>query len=112
VQLASYLQGRGVAAAAYHGSLSGVARQSVAKRLAAGELRVVTCTTALSTGLDLHNIDGILHHTMPASLEDYVQQVLHITHLHCKFRVSLVPDCKRCLNSELDELLVPELLYW
>lgn len=75
VQLASYLQGRGLAAASYYGSMSGAARQAVAERLAAGKLKVVTCTTALSSGLDLHNVDGVLHNAMPASLEDYVQQV-------------------------------------
>ena len=75
MQLASFLQGKGVHAACYHAGLSAAQRQSVAENLAKRKLRVLTCTTALSTGLDVSCIDGVIHHTLPSSLEEYVQQV-------------------------------------
>lgn len=75
VQLASFLQGRGIPAMCYHAGMSATQRQAVSSALAARRLRVVTCTTALSTGLDLSFIDGVVHHSLPPSMEDFVQQV-------------------------------------
>lgn len=75
VQLAAYLQGRGVSAMSYHAGLSAAARQDVSDSLASGRVSVVTCTTALSTGLDCSRVDGVLHYSLPSSMEEYVQQV-------------------------------------
>jgi ATP-dependent DNA helicase RecQ len=73
-QLASFLQGRGIPAMCYHAGLSAAQRQAVAAGMAARRVRVVTCTTALSTGLDMAYIDAVVHHSLPASMEEYVQQ--------------------------------------
>lgn len=75
VQLAAYLQGRGVSAMSYHAGLSAAARQDVSDSLVNGRVSVVTCTTALSTGLDCSRVDGVLHYSLPPSMEEYVQQV-------------------------------------
>ena len=75
MQLASFLQGKGVPAMCYHAGLSAPQRQAVAEGIASRKLRVVTCTTALSTGLDLACVDAVVHHALPSSLEEYVQQV-------------------------------------
>lgn len=78
VQLAAYLHGRGISAMAYHAGLSAGARQDVSDSLASGRVSVVTCTTALSTGLDCSRVDGVLHYSLPPSMEEYVQQVCHL----------------------------------
>lgn len=59
----------------YHAGLSAMQRQAVADNMAQRRLRVVTCTTSLSTGLDMAFIDGVVHHALPSSMEEYVQQV-------------------------------------
>lgn len=59
----------------YHAGLSAAARQEVSDSLGSGRVSVVTCTTALSTGLDCSRVDGVLHHSLPPSMEEYVQQV-------------------------------------
>eukprot|EP00892_Ulva_mutabilis_P003964 jgi/Ulvmu1/193/UM001_0197.1 len=74
-QLAAYLQGRGLSAMSYHAGLSAAARQEVSDSLGTGRVSVVTCTTALSTGLDCSRVDGVLHHSLPPSMEEYVQQI-------------------------------------
>lgn len=75
LQLAAYLHGRGISAMSYHAGLSAAARQEVSDSLRCGRVSVVTCTTALSTGLDCSRVDGVLHYSLPPSLEEYVQQV-------------------------------------
>jgi superfamily II DNA helicase RecQ len=75
LQLASFLQGRGISAMCYHSGLSATQRQAVSDNMVQRLLRVVTCTTSLSTGLDMAGIDGIMHHALPSSMEEYVQQV-------------------------------------
>jgi superfamily II DNA helicase RecQ len=74
VQMASFLQGRGVPAMCYHAGLSAAQRQAVADAINKKSVRVVACTTALSTGLDMSSVDSVLHLTLPSSLEDYIQQ--------------------------------------
>jgi ATP-dependent DNA helicase RecQ len=58
----------------YHAGLSVSQRQAVAEAITKKRVRVVACTTALSTGLDMSSIDSVIHLSMPSSLEDYVQQ--------------------------------------
>ena len=74
-QLVGYLSGKGVGAMAYHAGHSVTHRQQVSTAMASRSIRVVACTVALSMGLDEAQIDGIVHFMLPASLEDYVQQV-------------------------------------
>jgi Helicase conserved C-terminal domain len=82
MQMASFCQGKGIPAMCYHAGLSATQRQAVADAMAQRRVRVVTCTTALSTGLDMSFIDGVVHHALPSSLEEYVQQArcLPVTH--------------------------------
>ena len=75
MQLSAYLHGRGISAMAYHAGLSAAARQEVSDSLRSGRVSVVTCTTALSTGLDCSRVDGVMHFSLPSSMEEYVQQV-------------------------------------
>jgi ATP-dependent DNA helicase RecQ len=58
----------------YHAGLTVTQRQAVAEAISKKRVRVVACTTALSTGLDLSSIDSVIHLAVPSSLEDYIQQ--------------------------------------
>ena len=72
VQLASFLQGKGVSALAYHAGLSATQRQGVSFAVLQQRVKVVVCTMALSSGLDFSSIDAVVHFTLPNSLEEYV----------------------------------------
>ena len=73
-QVARLLSEAGVAAASYHGALAGDQRQAVHQRFAAGELRVITATSAFGMGVDFPDVRQVIHYDFPGSLEEYYQQ--------------------------------------
>jgi ATP-dependent DNA helicase Q4 len=61
-------------AASYHGDKSAEERTRVQRRFQKGQLRVVVATVAFGMGLNKLDVDGVVHFTMPRSLEHYVQE--------------------------------------
>ena len=49
-------------------------REAVQARFCQGKVRVVAATVAFDMGLDAPGVAGIVHLTLPRSLEEYVQQ--------------------------------------
>lgn len=44
------------------------------KNILSGKKHIIVATTALSMGVDIRNVDLVIHFDMPTSLEDYYQQ--------------------------------------
>ena len=74
-QLSKLLNVRGISAAPYHAGRDHRERSAVEQDFAAGRLRVVAATVAFGMGIDIAAVGGVIHATMPRSLEEYVQQV-------------------------------------
>ncbi len=72
--VAALLRGAGLAAAAYHGRLTGDERQDVYDDFAASRVRVIVATSAFGMGVDFPDIRQVIHHDFPGSLEEYYQQ--------------------------------------
>ena len=51
-------------------------RESVQEAFCSGKTKVVVATVAFGMGVDAQGVKGVIHTTLPRSLEEYVQQVL------------------------------------
>lgn len=51
-------------------------REEIQLSFCAGKIKVVVATVAFGMGVDAQGVKGVVHLTLPRSLEEYVQQVL------------------------------------
>ena len=51
-------------------------REEIHLSFCAGKIKVVVATVAFGMGVDAQGVRGIVHMTLPRSLEEYVQQVI------------------------------------
>ncbi len=63
-------------------------RDRILTAFCAGRMRVVVATVAFGMGVDAQGVRGVVHMSLPRSLEEYVQQVgvccwLPSTHVGC-----------------------------
>ncbi|AZQ67949.1 RecQ family ATP-dependent DNA helicase [Silicimonas algicola] len=73
-RVAAFLQERGFSAAHYHAGLTPEEKRDVQKQFAEGELRVIAATNAFGMGIDKPDIRLVVHHDIPGSLENYLQE--------------------------------------
>jgi ATP-dependent DNA helicase RecQ len=74
VQLAGWLQARGIAAEAYSGE-TGERRVELENALLANRVKVLVATTALGMGFDKPDLAFVIHYQTPGSVVGYYQQV-------------------------------------
>ncbi len=73
--LASYLQGHGINAAAYHAALPTQEKNQTYADFIADKIDVVVATIAFGMGIDKSNIRFVVHMSMPKTLENYYQEI-------------------------------------
>ena len=74
-ELAEKLEGRGFAAVAMHGDMSQPLRESVIRRLRAGQVEVVVATDVAARGLDVEQIEHVINYDVPHDVESYVHRI-------------------------------------
>ncbi len=74
-ELAEKLEGRGFAAVAMHGDMSQPLRESVIRRLRAGQVEVVVATDVAARGLDVEQIEHVINYDVPHDVEAYVHRI-------------------------------------
>ena len=62
-------------ASAYHAGLSYQERKRIQKSFINGKLRVIVATIAFGMGINKSDIDGIIHFSLPATIENYIQEI-------------------------------------
>ena len=72
-RVATELSTAGVRAEPYHAGLTAAQRQATQARFMAGKARVVVATIAFGMGLDKSDVRVVIHHSLPRTLENYVQ---------------------------------------
>jgi len=74
-KVASWLESRGIAAAAYHAGIENAVRIELEQRLLANDLKCLVATTALGMGFDKPDLGFVIHYQTPGSVVFYYQQV-------------------------------------
>jgi ATP-dependent DNA helicase RecQ len=72
---AAQLNSEEVQALAYHAGLSRADRDAVHTRFRAGEVDVVTATSAFGMGIDKSDVRTVVHASIPDSVDNYYQQI-------------------------------------
>src|SRR6185436_2041712 len=73
-ELAEKLEARGFAAVAMHGDMTQPLRESVIRRLRAGQVDIVVATDVAARGLDVEQIEHVINYDIPYDLEAYVHR--------------------------------------
>lgn len=73
-RVANLLNQDNIKAKYYHGKLSKSEKQEVLQEFKTGELNVVVATCAFGMGINRKDVRAVVHHTMSANLEGYVQE--------------------------------------
>src|SRR5581483_5534354 len=74
-ELAEKLTGRGFAAEAMHGDMNQAMRESVIRRLRAGQIEIVVATDVAARGLDVEQITHVVNFDVPNDVEAYVHRI-------------------------------------
>jgi ATP-dependent RNA helicase DeaD len=74
-ELAERLTGRGFAAVAMHGDMKQAERESVIRRLRAGQVEIVVATDVAARGLDVEKISQVVNYDIPNDVEAYVHRI-------------------------------------
>jgi ATP-dependent DNA helicase RecQ len=59
----------------YHADRTGYDKDNVAGAFQRGSISILFATTAFGLGINIPDIDGVIHHDIPNSVEEYYQQV-------------------------------------
>lgn len=73
--ITTMLKDVGIAAQAYHAGMNSVGRTQAQQAFIQNECRVMVATNAFGLGIDKENIRFVFHAGMPASLEQYIQEI-------------------------------------
>jgi ATP-dependent RNA helicase DeaD len=74
-ELAEKLEGRGFSAVAMHGDMTQSLRESVIRRLRAGQVEIVVATDVAARGLDVEQIEHVINYDVPYDVEAYVHRI-------------------------------------
>ena len=74
-RVASYLRGRGFGVSVFHGGLEQPEREAALYRFGNGSANVLVSTDLASRGLDIPDVDNIIHYHMPLTRESYIHRV-------------------------------------
>lgn len=73
-KLAAKLNESGIEARHYHGKIPKYEKDEILQDFKSGELNVVTATCAFGMGINRHDVRAVIHHSMSANLENYIQE--------------------------------------
>jgi ATP-dependent DNA helicase RecQ len=73
--ISTMLRDAGIPAQAYHAGMNSVARAQAQRAFIHSECRVMVATNAFGLGIDKNDIRFVFHAGMPASLEQYIQEI-------------------------------------
>lgn len=74
-RVASYLRGRGFGVSAFHGGMDQQAREAALYRFGNGSANILVSTDLASRGLDIPDVDNIIHYHLPLNKESYIHRV-------------------------------------
>ncbi|RUM70297.1 MAG: DNA helicase RecQ [Sulfurovum sp.] len=73
--IASFLQGKGIEAKAYHAGLPTEEKNNTYADFVADRVQIVVATIAFGMGIDKSNIRFVVHMTLPKTIENFYQEI-------------------------------------
>jgi ATP-dependent DNA helicase Q4 len=74
-ELTRHLQGQMIKADGYHAGKEPSVREKIQNDFMSGKLHVVVATVAFGMGINKQDVGGVVHYSLPGSMEAYVQEV-------------------------------------
>ncbi len=74
-ELARFLQGRGIQAAALHGDMIQSARTQTLQKFKEGLVTILVCSDVAARGLDIQGVSHVFNYDVPFNAEDYVHRI-------------------------------------
>ena len=74
IEISEYLNNIGITSGYYHGGLNAKEKDTQFKRWSANQNQVMVATNAFGMGIDKANVQTVIHHNLPESLESYYQE--------------------------------------
>ena len=74
LEISGYLNNIGITSGYYHGGLSAKEKNTQFDLWSANENQVMVATNAFGMGIDKANVQTVIHHNLPESLESYYQE--------------------------------------
>jgi len=74
LEISAYLNNIGITSGYYHGGLSTKEKDTQFERWSANQNQVMVATNAFGMGIDKANVQTVIHHNLPESLESYYQE--------------------------------------
>ena len=74
LEISAYLNNIGITSGYYHGGLSTKEKDTQFERWSANQNQVMVATNAFGMGIDKANVQTVIHHNLPQSLESYYQE--------------------------------------
>jgi len=74
LEISAYLNNIGITSGYYHGGLSTKEKDTQFERWRANQNQVMVATNAFGMGIDKANVQTVIHHNLPESLESYYQE--------------------------------------
>jgi superfamily II DNA/RNA helicase len=89
-RLGRFLEDSGVPAAIFHGKLEQDKRELALSKLRNGSARVLVCTDLGSRGLDIPEVDTVMHYQLPLHKEEFIHRNGRTARMHASGQVFLV----------------------
>jgi ATP-dependent DNA helicase RecQ len=102
--LSRFLQNANVPCGFFHAGLEKDVKEEVQNRFMKGRTRVITATNAFGMGVDKEDVRLVIHHRMPGSLENYLQEAGRAGRDGKAATAILLHDVKNDCDNQLDLL--------
>ncbi len=85
-----WLEEQGVPAAIFHGKLEQDKRELALTKLRNGSAHVLICTDLGSRGLDIPEVDAVMHYQLPLHQEDFIHRNGRTARMHARGKAFLI----------------------
>lgn len=111
-RVANYLREQGFVVSSFHGGMEQKEREDALYRFSNGSANVLVSTDLTSRGLDIPNIDSIIHYHLPESEEGYIHRVGRTARWDAKgnafFLLAPSEDVPEYVNGKVEEYAMPD----
>lgn len=111
-RVANYLREQGFVVSSFHGGMEQREREDALYRFSNGSANVLVSTDLASRGLDIPNVNNIIHYHLPESEEGYIHRVGRTARWDAKgkafFLLAPGEEVPEYVHGEVEEYAIPD----